>query len=215
MGKTFLGISWLGALGLSGSVLAIAFFGDTTETKFALAFSTIFALLGLIGFVGTKAKSYAAKPEVGLTVSEVLAKTTETSVRAADSSTLVFKSSLLPRLQYLLGFSGQADRKEFLLSQLVGGILFLIFFVVLFSEPVTNPSGLALLLLLLVTISMLSFGVRRTRDAGLSHWWFLLVLVPPIDIALWILLLLAPTGEFKGSRLAALGTSNDQNTRET
>jgi uncharacterized membrane protein YhaH (DUF805 family) len=56
----------------------------------------------------------------------------------------------------------------------------------------------ALVGLVLLTVSMLSFGVRRTRDTGLSHWWYLLVLVPAVNLALLALLFLAPTDECEG-----------------
>ncbi len=86
------------------------------------------------------------------------------------------------------------------MSQLVGvGINLALTWVVLASEHLGSVV-VALVGLVLLAVSMLSFGVRRTRDTGLSHWWYLLVLVPAVNLAPVVLLLLAPTDEFEGRR---------------
>jgi uncharacterized membrane protein YhaH (DUF805 family) len=103
-------------------------------------------------------------------------------------------------LRLLFGFQGRAGRKEFLVSQLGGVVVNLALTWVVLASDHLGLVVVALVGLALLTVSMLSFGVRRTRDTGLSHWWYLLVLVPAVNLALLALLLLAPTDEFEGRR---------------
>ena len=105
------------------------------------------------------------------------------------------------RLQYLFSFTGRVNRLEFLISQAVGGVLLLVLFSLILEDPTDGVSRVAFFVMVVVAISLLAFGARRTRDTGVNQWWYLLILVPPVDFALWVFLLLVPTDEFRYARI--------------
>ncbi|WP_120503424.1 DUF805 domain-containing protein [Sulfitobacter mediterraneus] len=102
---------------------------------------------------------------------------------------------LVDRLRFIFGFSGTIGRLGFLVSQLAIGFVQIISVFWIFEIP---DALLPWLLILASAVSMLSFGARRTRDTGVNQWWFLLFLVPALNLAVLAFLLLVPTDEFKG-----------------
>lgn len=102
-----------------------------------------------------------------------------------------------PILAYVFGFSGRVSRKEYLITQAVTGVLLVFLFALTLENPTDGFSLFAYLAMGIVAVVLLAFGVRRTRDTGVNQWWFLLVLVPPANLALMVFLLLVPTDEFK------------------
>jgi len=200
MESTFKGIFWAGLVG------CIAWFWyavlmPVTALVEAIGVST--AALTVIGLVVTgvlRAKRKLDDPAVS-------AKLAKTASQAAEASEEVSRvgietaakagTALRPRLKYLFDFSGRASRKEYVICQVLTGIVLVIALVFLLNEWILTP----LLLILLSGVSLLAFGVRRTRDTGVNQWWFLLILVPPVNLAVIVFLLLVPTDEFKDARI--------------
>lgn len=200
MESTFKGIFWAGLIG------CIAWFWYAVLMPMnalveAIGVST--AALTAIGLVATgvlRAKRKLGDPEVS-------AKMAKTASQAADASEQISRvgietaakagTALRPKLKYLFDFSGRASRKEYVICQVLTGIVLVVCITWLAIEPMLTP----LLLILLSGVSLLAFGVRRTRDTGVNQWWFLLILVPPVNLAVIVFLLLVPTDEFKDARI--------------
>ncbi len=109
----------------------------------------------------------------------------------------ITETRVLPFLSYVFGFQGRITRVEYLICQLVAGIIQLISAYWLIFESIDLTP---LLLLIISTYILLAFGVRRTRDTGVNQWWFLMIFVPPANLAMLIFLLFVPTDEFKDAR---------------
>ncbi|WP_417817790.1 DUF805 domain-containing protein [Tritonibacter scottomollicae] len=105
---------------------------------------------------------------------------------------------ILPVVSYLLAFSGQASRLEYLAAQAVSGIAIIILLTVIWTTGSELTVIFSFILLIAASMAQLAFGFRRTRDIGVNQWWFLLVLVPPVNLAVLVALLVIPTDEFKG-----------------
>ncbi|MEX5598544.1 DUF805 domain-containing protein [Pseudophaeobacter sp. C1-32P7] len=125
----------------------------------------------------------------------------EELLRTGKHSATELNIAAAPLLAYLFGFSGRVSRLEYLIVQVVTGLLTLVFFALFLVEPDSWLGILSLLAIGAITAILLAFGVRRTRDIGVNQWWFLLVLVPPANLAMFVALLLVPTDEFKGKGL--------------
>ena len=90
-----------------------------------------------------------------------------------------------PIFKNYFNFSGRATRKEF-------GIFFAFSFVVMSAfQFTTYPIDIAFgLVWLLVLIPMVSITVRRIHDLRRSGWWALMLLIPFLNLALLIGLLI-------------------------
>jgi len=78
----------------------------------------------------------------------------------------------------------------------VNGLVLIVLVSILFSEP--ELFGLILVAIFLLSIAQtLAFIIRRTRNTSVNQWWFLMLFVPPVNLAFQIFLLFVPTDEFK------------------
>lgn len=179
-----------------------ALWGVILLPDFALAqgvgvISFALVVIGVAGWGILQGQRTLTRPEAIETYSKI-------GTQAAKASTDLTKAGktaghrLAPVVEFLFSFSGRVSRKVYWISQIVSGFLLLVLcaIVVSFSAQV---AAVALLLILVVAASSLSFGARRTRDTGVNQWWFLLVLVAPVNFALLVFLLLVPTDEFRDS----------------
>lgn len=109
---------------------------------------------------------------------------------------------------FLFGFDGSADRGEFAVTQLMGGFLVVVswsgVWVLLFHGDDFADSNRAEGATLLVAISFLvGFWIclasvaRRFRDLGVTAWATVLLFVPALNLALFAVLLFAPSGTLK------------------
>ncbi|SFU21884.1 DUF805 domain-containing protein [Sedimentitalea nanhaiensis] len=160
----------------------------------------VLALVGAagLGFIRSvelglkRAHSALVDPKTQKKIQET-AKQAATANEFAQVGSKAAISALLPRLQYLFSFSGRASRMEYFICQVGVGIALFLGFLLL------SELGVLPLLVILSSVAiLLAFGVRRTRDTGVNQWWFLLILVPPVNLAATVFLLLVPTDEFKG-----------------
>ncbi|MCA8927885.1 MAG: DUF805 domain-containing protein [Alphaproteobacteria bacterium] len=91
-------------------------------------------------------------------------------------------------------FSGRSRRLEFGVFVLVNIVasLVLVFLDMALGlfDPETEAGVLSSLYGLFVVIPNIALGVRRLHDTGNSGWWFLLVLVPLLNLILFLYLLL-------------------------
>ena len=177
---------------------------EVALARFGLAFFGIIAACGVLGFLAVNAKARLDDPEVREKVAQAVDKATATSSELSQvgvKAARVSGGQLMPRLQYLFSFSGCVARQPFIISQLVSGVFMFVFIGLAIAAYETGWSLVFLLLLLVLIAHLLAFGARRTRDTGASHWWYLLVLVPPVNLALIVALFLVPTGEFANRRL--------------
>ncbi|WP_264212591.1 DUF805 domain-containing protein [Leisingera thetidis] len=159
------------------------------------AIALIFIRIVELALKGTVAK--LTNPDTQKKLKAASDDAAEKAVEAAKQGTQTAQevgNSLVPRLQYLFSFSGRSTRGEYLLCQIGTGVAMFLSLVLLLSEAGILP----LIVLLASAVILLAFGVRRTRDTGVSQWWFLLILVPPANLAMFVFLLLVPTDEFKG-----------------
>ncbi len=117
--------------------------------------------------------------------------------REGGQAQSITETRIIPFLSYVFGFQGRITRIEYLICQLVAGIIHIISIYWLFFEAFELTP---LLLLIISTYILLAFGVRRTRDTGVNQWWFLMIFVPPANLAMLLFLLFVPTDEFKNTR---------------
>lgn len=104
-----------------------------------------------------------------------------------------------------LSFTGVASRREYVLAHVFLAAFWASSFVVgvtvLDAEPIFFQFTGLLLLASSAALSLwLSWAVsaRRTRDTGVTVWWVLTLLVPPLNLAAVVFLVLVPTNEFEG-----------------
>lgn len=107
-----------------------------------------------------------------------------------------------------LSFSGKSSRRDFIVVMLVGNFLIGIPLGIGLLAMKSDWAFLAILGVITV-VAMLIASIwltwaassRRMRDTGVNAWWVLALLVPPLNIAATVFLLLVPTGEFEGRGL--------------
>lgn len=111
-------------------------------------------------------------------------------------------------LESIFSFKGKLRRKAFLLTQLLNAVCMMIGFFV--ATGMRDPddggfsaSGIYIVVAVLVIGLWISWAAstKRTRDTGINVWWVLALLVPPLNLAAMVFLLLVPTDEFKGRGL--------------
>lgn len=93
-------------------------------------------------------------------------------------------------------FKGKLTRKQFLIRWLMGFVLVVASFVFILTSYNNEESIAGLLLLLVIIIFWLyaiSLYIRRLHDLGNSGWWTFLVLVPFVNVGLFIYLLFFPS----------------------
>ncbi|MFN3607017.1 MAG: DUF805 domain-containing protein [Cypionkella sp.] len=103
-------------------------------------------------------------------------------------------------------FTGNLKRKAFLFTQLLNAICMILGFIVTagMMNPYDNQLSTILLYIVVLVVGLwISWAacVKRTRDTGVNVWWVLALLVPPLNLAAMVFLLLVPTDEFKGRGL--------------
>ncbi|SPH22346.1 hypothetical protein ASD8599_03090 [Ascidiaceihabitans donghaensis] len=136
------------------------------------------------------------------------AKVTKSVLEATDNVAEIgvgaFRSAiqkLTPLFLGLFAFEGKASRLKYLISQ-VGSVFSILFFTLGFGlDPNLFWKVILMIAILASLVCLLSFGVRRTRDIGVSHWWYLLILVPPVNLAVQVALLIVPSDELVGKGL--------------
>jgi len=96
---------------------------------------------------------------------------------------------------HYLDFEGKANRKQFWSYVLA----WIIIWVVLIILGAIFSSSLFMWILWLLAIALLlpniAIGCRRLRDAGLSPWWMLLLLIPIVDLAVLVMWILPSKGK--------------------
>jgi uncharacterized membrane protein YhaH (DUF805 family) len=98
-------------------------------------------------------------------------------------------------------FIGAVSRKEFLLTAIVIGAMSTVFLMLSFWLQGVVGGSLLFLTLLLSTWATWALSVKRTRDTGITVWWVLALLIPPVNLAAMAFLFLVPSNEFKGRGL--------------
>lgn len=170
-----------GGSGLVMAWSAIAILGSSSELMFLANVALVALAVGMACFAVLWVSKETKNEEVW--VSEV-----------QDGAETV-QLGLMGLLRSVFSFSGTVRRRGYLISQLAIGFIQVVSVLWLFENP---EAALPWLLILASAVSMLAFGARRTRDTGVSHWWFLLFLVPALNLAVLAFLFLVPTDEFKG-----------------
>ncbi|MDP2519250.1 DUF805 domain-containing protein [Shimia thalassica] len=197
MEKLFKRMIWFGLVGVIAAFCLGVYFTSDLLLGVLLAFSAAFICGGVLGRLWFKAKVQLERPEVEQAVQQAATKAVSTGTEVAKAG-VATGLRLLPSLRYLFSFSGRVTRKEYWIVQIATGVVQLGSIVWLVIDA--NYATPWLLLLVSMAV-LLAFGVRRTRDTGVNQWWFLLVLVAPVNLALLVFLLLVPTDEFRDSRL--------------
>ena len=148
-----------------------------------------------------------------------LAETVRTMSSKAASSASAARAEYEPTLQSGLSsahaflapyfsFSGRIARKQYVLTQVfVSFGLGLLWAVAdLLSNSRSSASVGVGILLFVVSLAISCWlawaaSVKRTRDTGVTVWWALTLLVPPLNVAALGFLLLVPSDEFAGRGL--------------
>lgn len=112
------------------------------------------------------------------------------------------------RATELFSFSGRLDRRQFLITRVAshcGVGLFWLLGLWLLDFRSTIAHGVAVIVLGLFTTLWLwvncAASAKRTRDTGVTVWWALTLLVPPVNLAATIFLYFVPSDEFAGRGL--------------
>lgn len=105
-------------------------------------------------------------------------------------------------------FAGRLSRIHFLIAQVIVGacfgiILQLGLWLLASSNSAVSSVGATVIGLgLIASIWVLAAAcAKRTRDTGVTVWWALALLVPPVNLAASVFLLFVPTDEFAGRGL--------------
>ncbi|QRD52468.1 DUF805 domain-containing protein [Pseudosulfitobacter pseudonitzschiae] len=178
------GLIWFGGVGAVSAWSLIFVFGSSSALVLLTRVTYVAGLAGLACFAVLKVLRAAEKQEPW--------------VATAQSGAGAVRLGLMGWLRYAFSFSGSVSRPRFLVSQLAAGIIQIVSILWLLESP---ASLFPWLMILAAGVSMLAFGARRTRDTGVSQWWFLLVLVPALNLAVLAFLFLVPTDEFRGRGL--------------
>ena len=112
------------------------------------------------------------------------------------------------RLAPHFSFQGTATRKQFLLTQVVIGIILGFARGIGSSMFASWSDFIRLLGILLIIVAVCvtcwvawAVSARRVRDTGVTVWRVLTLLVPPLNLATFVFMLLVPTNEFQGRSL--------------
>lgn len=112
------------------------------------------------------------------------------------------------RLKSYFSHVGRVTRRQYLITQIIAGVCLGVMFLV--AAPMLNSwnaflQGLgwvAITLSLALTCwVVVAASAKRMRDTGVTVWWVLTLLVPPLNLAAMAFLLLVPSDEFEGKGL--------------
>ncbi|WP_369681680.1 DUF805 domain-containing protein [Shimia sp. CNT1-13L.2] len=205
MERTFKGLVAAGLLGSLAVFWYIALV-ETSRTVEAIGVSFLIVLaLGCIGWLGTRTATALRTPKAQEEIARIQERASQSAAVLSESGSQAARETgqqLSPRLAYLFSFQGRVTRMEYLVSQLVAGCFLVGFLLLLLAAQGTVWSLMFFSGVVASVVHLLAFGVRRTRDTGVNQWWYLLILVPPVDLALLVFLLLVPSDEFSGSRVS-------------
>lgn len=105
-------------------------------------------------------------------------------------------------------FKGIATRRQFAFSQIVIGSLLALSLWIAAAAGVVETGLVQAVVFLFVFLMLISlvwllwaYSTKRMRDTGVTAWWVLALLVPPLNLAALVFLLLVPSNEFKGRGL--------------
>jgi uncharacterized membrane protein YhaH (DUF805 family) len=105
-------------------------------------------------------------------------------------------------------FEGIASRKQFIITQIAIGIFLGVSLCI--GVPMCGAWSIVVNFLGLTLIAVSVFlscwvlwavSAKRVRDTGVTVWWVLTLLVPPLNLATFVFLLLVPSNEFQGQGL--------------
>lgn len=88
-------------------------------------------------------------------------------------------------------FKGRTARHAFWWFMLINLVITIA--IAAFEIHSQNPGWIDLIYSLITFLPLLSMSCRRLRDAGLSLWWFLILLVPGIGMLFLLILLAFPS----------------------
>ena len=105
-------------------------------------------------------------------------------------------------------FQGTATKQQFILTQVITGIVLGLLLAV-GGEMYASESGFIHLLGIVLIVAAIcaacwvvwAVSAKRVRDTGVTVWWVLTLLVPPLNLATFVFLLLVPSNEFQGRGL--------------
>lgn len=119
-----------------------------------------------------------------------------------------YTSAVRTSVTQQFSFAGRIGRGDFIKSILAAvGFLFILMSVSMwlteFRGQAPNALGMLVFVVALILYVWLSSAAcaKRTRDTGVTVWWALALLVPPVNLAATIFLLFVPTDEFVGRGL--------------
>lgn len=137
----------------------------------------------------------------------------------AASTTETITSEYRPAIESGLGktkiwlaphfsFEGTSTRQQFILTQVIAGVLLGLVLGIGGSMYASESSfihllGIASIVAAICSASWVFWAVsaKRVRDTGITVWWVLTLLVPPLNLATFVFLLLVPSNEFQGRGL--------------
>jgi uncharacterized membrane protein YhaH (DUF805 family) len=112
------------------------------------------------------------------------------------------------RFSEVFSFSGRLDRRQFLITRFAshcGAGLLWLFGLWLLDLRSSVTDAVAMISLGLFTLLWLwincAASAKRTRDTGVTVWWALTLLVPPVNLAATVFLYFVPSDEFAGRGL--------------
>ncbi len=210
MTGTFKSIFLVGVVGCALWFWCAVLFSPSLWMEAIGASLIMLTIFGLSGWIFFKSKQVIRDPRVSSVISAT-ARTSYVAYHSSETQRSAILRNLLRFLAYLqkmtvkifvyvFSFSGRVKRNEYILVQIGAYSLILIYLVFMWCEPGTRTTAIAGLLAIASIIAALSSGVRRTRDTGINQWWFLLILVPPVNLAVHVFLMLVPTDEFVETR---------------
>lgn len=194
MDKTLKRMIWFGLTVAVVGFWAGLFLGLDVLLEYTLAVGVSIAVLGALCALWLKAKAHLESPEFAEATERVASQAADAGTALSD----VTHGRLLPMTKYLFTFKGRVTRREYWITQIAIGIVDLGSVIWIILEPYHFTPWF---LMLVSGVSLLAFGARRTRDTGVNQWWFLLVLVAPVNLALLVFLLLVPTDEFRDVKI--------------
>lgn len=105
-------------------------------------------------------------------------------------------------------FLGRSKRLDYLITHLVIGFVYSVFLTLGLSLTSLEESLIVFLGFMIIAFStvfavwiLCAVSARRARDCGISPWWALTLLIPPVNLAASVFLLFVPSDEFAGKGL--------------
>lgn len=105
-------------------------------------------------------------------------------------------------------FHGTATKLQFMLTQVITGIVLGLGLGIGGSMYASESGFIHLLGILLIVVAICvacwvtwAVSAKRLRDTAITVWWVLTLLVPPMNLATFVFMLLVPSNEFQGRGL--------------